>query len=98
MATCSDDWKSLSQDPVSNETTTEQPKSCLKHAFRKSRLEAREKEDGSWCQTVLCGKRRSKRIISEMVESTRSLEVQNSECAKRTKTLSFGIIARQDDL
>ncbi|KAF8794862.1 uncharacterized protein LOC129961956 [Argiope bruennichi] len=98
MATCSNDWKSLSEDPVSNETTTEQPKSCLKHAFRKSKLEVKEKEDGSWCQTVFCGKRRSKRITSEMVESTRSLEVQNSECAKIIEELNNCLAVFRDHL
>ncbi|GIY76694.1 uncharacterized protein CEXT_553801 [Caerostris extrusa] len=84
METLSEDESKETTETAAT-TTTEQPHSCSKHAFRKSRLEAKEREEGSWCQSVFCGKRRSKRIISEMVESTRSVEVQNTECAKGTR-------------
>ncbi|KAG8177218.1 hypothetical protein JTE90_022092 [Oedothorax gibbosus] len=99
MASCStSDWRVLSQD-VSGEPTLEQPRSCLKHALKKSRLEVRQREDRpSWCQSVFCGSKKNKKVVSAFAGSTRSLEVQNSECMKIVEELNNCLAVFRDHL
>ncbi|GFQ79084.1 hypothetical protein TNCT_562631 [Trichonephila clavata] len=82
MASCSKDWPYLAQE-ISEETTIEQPKpSTNQQSLRKIKLEGNEKNNESWCQSVFCARKKGKKITTEMQESLRSSEMQNSECMK----------------
>ncbi|KFM72190.1 hypothetical protein X975_26155, partial [Stegodyphus mimosarum] len=72
----------------------QQPK--LKKASRK---ENRSSEENSWCHSVIfCGKRRHKRTVSELAEISKSVEAQNSECAKNIEELNNYLAVFRDHL
>ncbi|XP_054715277.1 uncharacterized protein LOC129224753 [Uloborus diversus] len=84
MASNAEGW----MDDLSLKPTEEQPRSSSKIGFCKSTLAARPKTDSSWCRSIIFfGRRKQKRIISEFVEN-KSIELQNSECAKHIEELN----------